>query len=293
MQAAAMQYQMVQTRGLCFEVSQHGTGDKLALLLHGFPECAYSYRFQIPLLLELGYRVWAPNLRGYGRSDKPRGRRAYALDRLEEDVTCLIDASGARSVLLVGHDWGGAVAWSYATYGARPIDALVTLNCPHPYCFQRNLRNPAQLRRSWYMFLNLLPWLPERLLSTNDHSYLLAALRSWPVHKQNFARQDLDVYRANAAQPGALTAMLNYYRAMFYAPLMYARRGLRKVRAPTLMIWGERDRALGRELIDGTEQYVEDLSVRLIPDASHWVQQDTPEKVNALLEHWLIQRSAA
>ena len=291
MTPATLQYRLVQTRHLRFEVSQHGEGDDLALLLHGFPECAYSYRFQIPMLQQLGYRVWVPNLRGSGNSDKPRGRRAYAIDRLEQDVTALIDASGARSVLLVGHDWGGAVAWSYGAFGPRPLAGLVILNSPHPACFQRNLRNPAQLRRSWYMFLNLLPWLPERLLSANRHAYLLAALRSWPVHKENFSAEELDVYRANAAQPGALTAMLNYYRAMPYDVLLQRRRGSGKVRAPCLVIWGEQDRALGRELLDGTERYVEDLTIRTIPDASHWVQQDAPEKVNALLEAWLHERS--
>ncbi|HEX6241328.1 MAG TPA: alpha/beta hydrolase [Polyangiales bacterium] len=290
MTQATLQYRLVQTEGMCFEVSQHGEGERLALLLHGFPECAYSYRYQIPRLVELGYRVWVPNLRGYGNSDKPRGRRAYALDRLEQDVTALIDASGARSVLLAGHDWGGAIAWSYGSFGPRPLTGLVILNSPHPACFQRHLRSPAQLRRSWYMFLNLLPLLPERLLSANRHAYLLAALRSWPVHKENFGPEELDVYRANATKPGALTAMLNYYRAMPYDIWLHRRRGVGRVRAPTLIIWGEQDRALGRELLDGTERFVDDLTIRTIPDASHWVQQDAPDKVNALLERWLHER---
>lgn len=287
MDAATLHYEMVRTRGLTFEVAQHGVGDRLALLLHGFPECAYSYRFQIPLLTRLGYRVWAPNLRGYGRSDKPHGRRAYAIDELERDVTDLIDASGAKSVLLVGHDWGGAMAWSYGMYGPRPLEGLVILNSPHPACFRRELRSPAQLRRSWYMFFNQLPWLPEVLLRANDYGFLDRGLRGWAVHKERFTPEDLAVYRDNIRQPGALTAMLNYYRAMPWSISLLQTRGQKKVKAPTLMIWGEQDRALGRELTHGTESFVDDFTLHFVADASHWVQQDAPETVNALLESWL------
>jgi pimeloyl-ACP methyl ester carboxylesterase len=293
MDVAKLNYTMVKTRGLSFEVAQQGAGDRLALLLHGFPECAYSYRFQIPLLTRLGYRVWAPHLRGYGRSDKPLGRRAYAADELERDITDLIDASGAKSVLLVGHDWGGAVAWTYGMYGPRPLEGLVIMNSPHPMCFRRGLRDPAQLRRSWYMFLHQLPWLPELLLRANDYAFLERGLRDWAVHKEHFAPADMAVYRANIAQPGALTAMINYYRAMPWSMRMLSQRGVKSVKAPTLMIWGEQDVALGKELTVGTENYVDDFSLRFVPDASHWVQQDAPAAVNAHLESWLTSRGLA
>lgn len=284
---AGLHYEMIRTRGLTFEVATSGRGERVALLLHGFPECAHSYRHQIPLLERLGYRVWAPNLRGYGRSDKPRGRRAYTIDRLEQDVTDLIDASGAKSVLLVGHDWGGAIAWSYASHGERPIERLVVLNCPHPASFQTGLLNPEQLRRSSYMFYFQLPWLPERTLRANQFEALERSLRGWAVHPERFSDEDMATYRANAAQPGALTAMLNYYRAMPFSLPLLRKRGVRKIRVPTLLIWGEQDQALGKELTLGTERYVQDLTLRFIPDASHWVQQDAPDTVNALLEEWL------
>jgi len=287
MTAVPLHYEMIQTKNLKFEVASHGRGDRLALLLHGFPECAYSYRHQIATLERLGYRVWAPNLRGYGKSDKPLGRREYTMDRLEQDVTDLIDASGARSVLLVGHDWGGAIAWSYGMSGARPIERLAVMNCPHPICFQRGLASPAQLRRSWYMLFFQLPWLPERYVRANDYAMLEKSFRGWAVHPERFSDDDLAVYRGNAQQPGALTAMINYYRAMPLSLPLLAKRGPRKIEVPTLMIWGEQDRALGRELTEGTERYVNDLTLRFIPDASHWVQQDAPEQVNALLEQWL------
>jgi epoxide hydrolase 4 len=284
---AKLHYETIRTRNLQFEVATHGQGDRLALLLHGFPECAHSYRHQVPLLERLGYRVWVPNLRGYGKSDKPRGRREYGIDRLEQDVTDLIDASGARSVLLVGHDWGGAIAWSYAMYGERPLERLVVMNCPHPAKFQRGLLHPAQLLRSWYMLFFQLPWLPERFLREGDYRRVEAALRGFAVHKELFTDDDIAVYRANAAEPEALTAMLNYYRAMPFSMPKLKQRGLRKIRVPTLFIWGEQDHALRKEMTKDTHRFVQELTLRFIPDASHWVQQDAPEAVNALLESWL------
>src|SRR5579871_4323851 len=127
-----LRYLSVRANGLTFRVAEAGSGDRLALLLHGFPECAYSWRHQLPLLAQRGYRVWAPDLRGYGGTTRPQGVAAYALTELEADVTGLIDASGARSVLLVGHDWGALIAWSYAMFGARPVQRLVVMNVPHP-----------------------------------------------------------------------------------------------------------------------------------------------------------------
>ena len=287
MPAAKLHYELIQTRGLRFEVATHGEGDRLALLLHGFPECAHSYRYQIPLLVRLGYRVWAPNLRGYGKSDKPRGRSAYAIDALERDVTDLIEASGASTVTLIGHDWGGAIAWHYGAYGSRPLERLVVMNCPHPACMQRELRHLPQLKRSWYMFFFQLPWLPEQLIRRDDFALFDQMGRGWAVHKENIRPEDVEALRANAREPGALTSMLNYYRAIPWSAVQLRRHGPRKVRVPTLLIWGERDQALGRELTVGTEQFAPNLTMRFLPDASHWVQQDDPVGVNAALEGFL------
>ncbi|MDB4991623.1 MAG: Alpha/beta hydrolase fold protein [Myxococcaceae bacterium] len=287
MTTAELRYETIQTRGLTFEVATQGEGDKLALLLHGFPECAHSWKSQIPVLAKLGYRVWAPNLRGYGQSDRPKGVKSYTLEHLDSDVSDLIDASGASSVLLIGHDWGGAVAWDFAMHGTRPIDRLIVMNCPHPVCFKRGLQTKAQLKRSWYMFLFQIPWLPELLLARDHASVLDTVIRKSAVHRERFTKEDIDVYRDNAAQPGALTAMINYYRAQFRGVLRGTlRRGV-NIKVPTLLIWGERDDALGKELTYGTERYVDDLTIRYIPDASHWVQQDAPEAVNAVLQEWL------
>jgi len=285
--ASTLHYEMVQTRGLKFEVASAGEGDKLALLLHGFPECAHSWRHQIPALVKLGYRVWAPNLRGYANSERPKGVAAYGAEQLEGDISDLIDASAARSVLLVGHDWGGGIAWNYAMHGTRPIERLVVLNCPHPVLFARALRTKAQFKRSWYMLFFQLPWLPELLLRRDHASAISNIIRDTAVHKEHFADEELALYRNNAAQPGALTAMLNYYRAMGRTIVRGSQRTGANIRVPTLLIWGEQDAALGKELTVGTARFVDKLTLRTIPDASHWVQQDAPETVNALLEEWL------
>jgi pimeloyl-ACP methyl ester carboxylesterase len=283
----------IQTRGLRFEVTTAGEGDKLALLLHGFPECAYSWRSQIPLLARMGYRVWAPDLRGYGKSDKPEGISEYTIDKLTQDVADLIDISGAKSVLLCGHDWGALIAWHFAMHRLRPIERLVIMNVPHPACFLQHGRTLRQLRKSWYIVFFQIPWLPELLLSRHNCEFVVRAFKRLAVDKSRFPPEVLEVFRKNASEPRALTAMLNYYRALRYARVWSQRRLPRfpRIEVPTLMIWGERDLALGKELTYGTDQYVSNLTLRYLPDVSHWVQQEAPETVNAMLDAWLTDTS--
>jgi pimeloyl-ACP methyl ester carboxylesterase len=283
-----LHYETIQTRGLKFEVATAGTGDKLALLLHGFPECAQSWRYQIEPLAALGYRVWAPNLRGYGNTDRPKGVAAYSMEKLESDISDLIDQSGAKSVLLVGHDWGGAIAWNYAVHGTRPIDRLVVLNSPHPLVFARAMRNKTQLARSWYMLFFQLPFLPELALRFDRAAAIERSIRGTAVHKERFTDAEMELYRDNACKPGALTAMVNYYRALGRTLVRGTGRRGANITVPTLLVWGEQDHVLGKELTKGTARFVDKLTLRTIPDASHWVQQDAPETVNALLEEWLV-----
>ena len=283
----AISHESIKTKGLRFEVTTAGAGDKLALLLHGFPECAYSWRYQVSLLARMGYRVWAPDLRGYGKSDKPESISEYAIDRLERDVADLIDASGAHSVLLCGHDWGGMIAWHFAMYRLRPIDRLVVMNVPHPACFYQRARTLRQLRKSWYILFFQIPWLPEFLLSRHDCALVARAFTGMAVDKSAFPRDVLDVFRKNACQPQALTSMLNYYRAAPRSARIHRQRGFPRIEVPTLMIWGERDSALGKELTYDTGQYVSDFIIRYLPDVSHWVQQEAPEVVNEMLDAWL------
>ncbi|RME02379.1 MAG: alpha/beta fold hydrolase [Deltaproteobacteria bacterium] len=281
----------VQAGGLEFEVDTCGEGEKFAICLHGFPEHAFSWRYQLPLLARLGYTVWAPNLRGYGLSSRPKGVRNYALDLLMGDVTALIEAAGGRDreTLLIGHDWGGAIAWGIVIEKRARIDRFIVMNMPHPAIFLRKVWRLPQLLRSWYILFFQLPWLPEKLLCARGARAVGNAFRQMARDERNFSSEVLSVYRYNALQPGAMTAMLNYYRAIVRVPPSAQRlRGFtRPVDTPTLMIWGTADQALGKELTFGTEAFVSDLTLRYLPGVSHWVQQEAPEAVNAMIEAWL------
>ena len=279
----------IEANGMRFHVLEAGSGDRLALCLHGFPELAYSWRNQLPVLAGEGWRTWAVDLRGYGQSDRPVGREEYAIEKLLDDVAGLIDASGARETWLLAHDWGGVIAWLFAIRRVRPLARLTILNLPHPACFERALgRGFRQRLRSWYVLFFQLPWLPEKMLGARGARMVGRAFRDMAVNKQNFPDAVLDVYRRAALQPGALTAMVNYYRAFVSGGGARRQRslGYAKIEVPTLVIWGERDTALGVETLEGTEEFVSNLTLHRLPNASHWVQQDAPEEVNALLVAW-------
>jgi pimeloyl-ACP methyl ester carboxylesterase len=285
----AISHERVHANGLNFHVATCGAGDRLALCLHGFPENWFSWREQMPMLARLGYRVWAPDLRGYGESDRPTGLQAYAIEHLMDDVAGLIDAAGARSTVLVAHDWGAVIAWFFAMRQVRPLDRLVIMNCPHPAPMQRELRRWRQLRRSWYALFFQIPWLPERLMRAFDYRAIRHAMRDTAVDKGRFPDAVGQVYRDSAAQPGALTAMVNYYRALVRGGGGDRQRalGYPRIDTPTLLIWGEEDVALVKETTYGTEKWVPNLTVRYLRGVSHWVQQEAPEVVNTLLQAWL------
>mgnify|MGYP001135813291 CR=1 FL=1 len=278
----------VEANGFRFAVDQAGEGERLALCLHGFPESRFSWRHQLPLLARLGYRAWAPDLRGYGETEpKPQAVSAYLIDRLMEDVAALIDASGARTVTLIGHDWGAGLAWTFAANRVRPLERLVIMNVPHPAVMTAVLRRSfAQLRKSWYMFFFQLPGVPERMMTANDARAVRRAFHDMAVDKTHFTDDVLDRYARDAQRPGAMTAMINWYRAAFRLRGKLAG-PWDVIETPTLIVWGEEDAALGLELLDGTDAYVRDLTVRRLPNVSHWVQQEAPDKVNAILEEWL------
>jgi pimeloyl-ACP methyl ester carboxylesterase len=284
----------VRANGLDFYVTEmapseasDGDGSKLALCLHGFPELGHSWRHQLPVLADLGYRVWAPDLRGYGRTrPRPSDVADYSMQHLLDDVTALIDASECSEVVLIGHDWGAAVAWMYAMQGERPLERLIILNVPHPACFERELRTLRQLRKSWYILAFQIPWLPEKLLTVREAKAVGRAFTDMAVNLDRFTPDDVLPYREAALEPGAARAMVNWYRAAF--------RDLRRDQLPspiidvaTLMVWGLQDTALGARTTDGTHEHVSDLTIRFLPDSSHWVQQDTPDEVNAMLAAFL------
>jgi pimeloyl-ACP methyl ester carboxylesterase len=277
----------VDANGLRFEVAMAGEGDRLALCLHGFPELHFSWRHQIPLLASMGYRVWAPNMRGYGATSRPSGVRNYALDHLTQDVAGLIDASGAKEVTLIAHDWGAVVAWHFAIMKLRPLVRLVIMNVPHPMVGRREIKRWEQFKKSWYIFFFQIPWLPEKLLGRGGNGKAIGQVfeRS-SCNPELFGPEVQAIYGAAAARPGAIKAMVNYYRALL-RHRDCVDLGDFRIETPTLLVWGEEDIALNINCSVGTEEWVPNIVVRRLPNVSHWVQQDAPKQVNAILADWL------
>lgn len=261
----------------------------LVLLLHGFPDFSYTWREQMPALAAAGYRVVAPDLRGYARSDKPRGVMSYDLEVLADDVAALVHALGARrAAAVVGHDWGGLIAWRVAERHPAEVERIVVLNAPRPDAMVRALRSPAQLLRSSYAVFFQLPLLPELLLRAGGYALPLRALRRGVHRPGAMTAEDLERHRRALAQPGALTAALAYYRAA-------GRRLLRRrlphaaapVAAPALILWGERDPFLAPWLAE--EQLERSSRARLVRHhlAGHWVHRDEPDAVSGAILGWL------
>lgn len=278
-----MEYQRFETNGVELHVALHGPAKgRPVVLLHGFPEFWYGWRQQIEPLADAGYRVIVPDQRGYNLSAKPHGVRAYAIDILANDIVGLLDRLGYDRASIVGHDWGGAVAWWLAQHHPTRVDRLAILNSPHPRVFGRALRSPRQLARSWYMFAFHLPGLAEWACQRGDFAALRTGLAG--ARPGAFTRSDLALYRQAWSQPGALTTMLNWYRAAF------RRRPLRNSRAaivaPTLILWGKRDAYLGCDMAQPSAAQCAHARVEIFDTASHWLQHDEPARVNAaLVEH--------
>ncbi len=255
-------------------VASEGSGPPV-LLLHGFPEFWYSWRRQIPALAAAGYRVIAPDLAGYNLSDKPKGVRAYHVRPLVEDLLGLLRALGLPRVHLVAHDWGGVLGWYLAANHPEVVDRHVEINAPHPRIMRRELfTNPSQLRRSWYIFYNQLPWLPERMFA--HPAFFRKVLRGTSTRREAFSDADIARYEEAFRRPYARTATINYYRAA----IRYPQPRIRQVDRPTLVIWGEQDRFLGPGMLVGLEREVRDLRVLRIPEGSHWVHHEFPDQVN-------------
>ena len=281
----------IEANGLRFAIDEAGEGDNVALLLHGFPESRYSWREQLPALARLGWRAVAPDLRGYGGSSRPAGKSAYLIDNLVADTAAMFDVLGARRRLLLAHDWGAMIAWVFAIEKVRPLDGLVIMNVPHPAVFAEVLRRPSkQWARSWYVAFFQIPWLPEAALTAGRARAIGRAFRGMAVDKSRFPDAVLDHYRDNAMAPGAVTAMVNYYRANASQMSRWGSGKVARIETPTLMIWGEEDAALGIELTEGYGPYVADFTLNRLPGVSHWVQQEAPEAVNARLEAWLAAK---
>jgi pimeloyl-ACP methyl ester carboxylesterase len=279
-------HHLISTNGINLHVVQSGPKDgRLVILLHGFPEFWYGWRHQIPYLAEKGYRVWAPDQRGYNISDKPEGIRNYNLDLLAADVNGLIDASGREKVYLVGHDWGAVVAWWTTLKYPQHVQKLVILNAPHPAVSARTMRDdPEQRRRSRYFLFFQLPWLPEMLLRANNWRVTVESLIKTSA-PDTFVEEDIEYYREAWSQPGAFTSMLNWYRAVFQArpkslPSPH-------IRVPIRILWGARDPFIIREAAEMSLKFLDNGELFYFENATHWIQHEEAEDVNRHLSEFL------
>lgn len=252
----------------------------LVILLHGFPEFWWAWRYQIEPLAKAGFRVLVPDQRGYNLSDKPKGRRTYHLDVLAQDVVSLADALERRSFHLVGHDWGGLVAWWTASRYPDRIERLVAINAPHPAIAGAYMRrHPSQMLRSSYIGFFQIPFLPEALFSAQDHRALKRALLR-TSRKGTFSNDDLAQYECAWEQPGALTGMLNWYRAL---PLKPADNPSEKLPMPVLVIWGMGDRFLEFGLCEASLALCNQGKAKRFETATHWVHLEEAEAVSTEL----------
>jgi epoxide hydrolase 4 len=278
--------------GVELAVTVAGDGPPV-VFLHGFPENARSWRHQIEAVTRAGFSAWAPDLRGYGESDRPTSRDAYHLRHLMADVAAIVRSTGSPRAHIVGHDWGGIIAWSFAGHHAALVDKLVILNAPHLKPYVDKVWRSPQLFRSWYVALFLLPRVPEWLLSAQDFAAIRRMFRSASGQRTSpFSADAIDAYVAQFRSRGALTAALDYYRAN--ARTDGTRVGVAaRIAAETLVIWGDKDPALDVSLLDGLADVAPAVRIHRLRDVGHWVQNEAPEQVNRLLVEFLTSRDRA
>lgn len=276
----------IEANGHPFEIYEAGSGDRLALCLHGFPEHAVSWHAQVPTLLKLGYKVWAPNQRGYGNSYRPDNVAEYKIDKLVEDVAGIIDASGAKSVTLLAHDWGAMIAWFFAMRKKRTLEKLVILNIPHPGPLSEHFIGP-QMFKSWYIYYFLIPGLAETGMSRGGGKRLKKLFERTAKHPEHISDEEMKLYMENVSTKERARCLLNWYRANFPFGFIEEMKNMPVIETPTFLLWGEDDVALTKETSYGTDKYVKNLTVRYLKGVSHWIQQDAPELCNMMIEDYL------
>ena len=291
-----IKHDYVEVNGIRMHYAHVGSG-KLMLFAHGFPEYWACWKQLLP---EFGrdHLAVAPDLRGYNLTDKPPDVGQYAIGTLVDDLGALARSLGHTTFTLIAHDWGGGVAWSLALRHPEWLERLIIVNSPHPTVFERELNtNPAQQKASLYTRLFQSPK-TEALLSANQYQALVDTLLTDGLKRGVFTEADKHDYIAAWSQPGALTGMLNYYRAANMGPPMKPGEIARSfetgitdpvVRVPTLVIWGEKDPHLMTSNLDGLDAYVPDLTVRRIPDGTHWVIHEQPQLVARYMREFITR----
>ena len=285
---SSLEFRVFHINGIALHVVLAGpAGGKPLVFLHGFPEFWFSWRHQIDHFVSSGYRLIIPDQRGYNLSDKPAGIASYSIDMLAKDVVGVLDTVTDSKAFVVGHDWGAVVTWYLAARYSERISRTAMLSVPHPRVFIKNLiMNPVQLRRSWYLFFFQLPWLPEFVLRRRDWALLVRALRDTSP-RGVFSDADLEQYKESWSRTGALTAMLNWYRAALLHPSKFAvDPKVSRVKVPALLIWGKNDQFAGEAMARESLHYCDDGHLEIFETATHWVQHEQPAQVNTLLSQF-------
>ncbi len=283
-----LEHKFTNVNGIRLHYVEQGKGE-LVILLHGWPEFWYCWRKQIPELSK-HFHVVAPDLRGYNESDKPKGVDAYSIEKVTKDITELIKFLGYTKATIISHDWGGAVGWQLGMEHPEVVNKLIIMNSPHPSIMRKHLaENPKQKKRSWYMGFFQIPFLPEFLLGLDLKKFLTSTLRGLARNKNAFTDEDIMQYVEAMKKPGALTSSINWYRAAFRGR---GKSGSKKpVSVSTLIIWGENDKALGKELTYDMDKYFSSpFEIKYIPNCSHWVQNEYPELVNKYILDFLTMK---
>ena len=278
----------VETNGIKIHLMEAGPQDgPMIMFLHGFPEFWYAWRKQIGYFADKGYLVVAPDQRGYNLSDKPEGIASYKADELAKDAVGIIDFYGRDQIYLVGHDWGASVSWWIALKYPERIKRLVIMNIPHPKVMNANLlTNPKQMQNSWYMFFFQLPNAPEKLGSANNFEWPVSVLAE-TSKPDTFKPEELEEYRKAYAQPGAFSAMVNWYRAMLQCrnqpPDSF------RITMPLLILWGVDDVNILQEQAEQSLEYCDQASLVKL-DCTHWIQHEEPDRVNQMIGEFITQR---
>jgi pimeloyl-ACP methyl ester carboxylesterase len=287
-----MPSQYIETNHIQLHVVTDGPADGTpVILLHGFPEFHYGWRKQVPALAEAGFHVITPDQRGYNLSDKPKGVSAYKVETLAKDVLGLFDHYGIQKARLVAHDWGGVVAWHLAIHYPERLEKLAILNAPHPDVMMRFMFESAEQRKkSWYVFFFQIPFFVEWILRKENYRNLVRTLVG-SGRKSTFSRENIEEYRKAWSQPGALSAMLNWYRSIVRGSLKNVLRkkqpSERRVRVQTLLLWGKNDAALSHEMAQPSIEMCDDGNLIFFEKATHWVQHDEADEVNKNLIQFL------
>ncbi|TWT02132.1 alpha/beta hydrolase [Planococcus sp. CPCC 101016] len=283
-----LSFRYIETNGIKLHIAEAGPEEgPLVILLHGFPEFWFGWKNQIQPLAEKGYRVVAPDQRGYNLSDKPDGIDNYTVDHLRDDVIGIIEYFKKETAIVIGHDWGGAVAWHLAATRPEYVEKLIVLNIPHPKAMPRVLKkNPLQWMKSSYIAFFQLPNLPEKALGMGEFKTMQHSIEQ-TSKPDTFSKQEIEQYKAAWSQSDALTAMLNWYRAIRRGSLRQVPET--KIKVPVRIIWGLGDQFLSPMLAKESMSFCEEVNLAFVGEATHWIQHEQPEIVNRLIEQFISE----